>query len=491
MRKIWISIFWSLFLLVSCDNFLDVSSDNEVVEDEMFENYKGVRMSVNGIYNALSSTDLYGKNLTWGFSSIIGHNYDEMYMPLDLNAIAQFNWESSYVEPITESIWKKAYNIIASCNNIIRQVEKKDSTFFEYGEVEKNMVLGEMYGVRALLHFEVYRLFAPAPVKGYKGKTIPYSRDYPDHQPVHRDADEVLDLIVGDMERAKGLLAVCDTVFCVSWNKTFSGRTQLESSAVNNFFACRGTRMNFWSAAGLLARIYMYRGNETKAYENANIVYQMHLGRWFQWTDSFYQGDIADVEYIHPKRPEEILLCFYNTKNYDNWEASLGNTSYYFRMKNMADLFQDDEDDFRLVGWYDWYGNGLYLTWIRPTGTSYLADEVRNQQGPLLPVISFPEMYHIMAECLMNQGNVNGAVGLLNTLRENRGVKSWIATTIDPDSLKEILMKDIVRETLTSGQTFFLFKRWGRNIYNGMSDIVMDANKWTIPLPQSEVSYQL
>ena len=106
-------------------------------------------------------------------------------------------------------------------------------------------------------------------------------------------------------------------------------------------------------------------------------------------------------------------------------------------------------------------------------------------------MISFPEMYHIMAECLMNQGNVNGAVGLLNTLRENRGVKSWIATTIVPDSLKEILMKDIVRETLTSGQTFFLFKRWGRNIYNGMSDIVMDANKWTIPLPQSEVSYQL
>lgn len=43
MRKIWISIFWSLFLLVSCDNFLVVSSDNEVVEDEMFENYKGVR----------------------------------------------------------------------------------------------------------------------------------------------------------------------------------------------------------------------------------------------------------------------------------------------------------------------------------------------------------------------------------------------------------------------------------------------------------------
>ena len=59
-------------------------------------------------------------------------------------------------------------HIFASCNNIIRQVEKKDSTFFEYGEVEKNMVLGEMYGVRALLHFEVYRLFAPAPVKGYK-----------------------------------------------------------------------------------------------------------------------------------------------------------------------------------------------------------------------------------------------------------------------------------------------------------------------------------
>lgn len=106
-------------------------------------------------------------------------------------------------------------------------------------------------------------------------------------------------------------------------------------------------------------------------------------------------------------------------------------------------------------------------------------------------MISFPEMYHIMAECLINQEDVSGAVGLLNTLRQNRGIKSLIATTIDPDNLKEILMKDIVRETLTSGQTFFLFKRWNRNIYNGTSDVVMDANKWTIPLPQSEVSYQL
>lgn len=491
MRRIWILVCWSLFLLVSCDDFLDVSSDNEIEEGEMFKDYSGVRMGVNGVYNALSTTDLYGKNLTWGFNSTIGHNYDEMYMFLDMAAIAKFEWSSSYVEPVTEQIWKKAYNVIASCNNIIQQVEKKDTTFFELGEIEKNMVLGEMYGVRALLHFEMYRLFAPAPVTNYKGKTIPYVTSYPDHQPQLRDVEEVLDLIVGDMERAKGLLAVCDTVFCRDWSRSFAGRTRVASSAVNNFFTCRGTRMNFWSAAGLLARIYMYRGNEAKAYENANIVYQMHLGGWFSWTSSVYQGAIDDVEFIHPKRPEEILLTFYNTNNYNNWETALAETIYYYRMKNMTDLFDGDEDDYRLVGWYNRYGNARYLTWIRPTGTTSLADEVRNQQGPLLPVISFPEMYHIMAECLLNQEKVADAVSLLNTLRGNRGAKSRIDPETPASTFREILKKDIIRETLTSGQTFFFFKRLNWNIYNGTSNVVMDANKWTIPLPQSEVSYQL
>lgn len=159
MKRIWIFILL-LGFLTSCNDFLDVTSDTELVEEDLYSDITGVRMAVNGVYKSLSSTDLYGKNLTWGFASAIGHNYQTSsttYLPTSLYYAAQFDWENA--ETVTEQIWSKAYNTIAACNDIIQHVEGKDTTFFELGSIEKDMILGEMYGVRAMLHFDIYRSF--------------------------------------------------------------------------------------------------------------------------------------------------------------------------------------------------------------------------------------------------------------------------------------------------------------------------------------------
>lgn len=75
MRKLYLILLLPVFWLTSCNSFLDVSADNELLQKEIFGDYKGVRMAVNGVYRNLSSTSLYGQNLTWGFASAIGHNY--------------------------------------------------------------------------------------------------------------------------------------------------------------------------------------------------------------------------------------------------------------------------------------------------------------------------------------------------------------------------------------------------------------------------------
>ncbi|WP_065219557.1 MULTISPECIES: RagB/SusD family nutrient uptake outer membrane protein [Butyricimonas] len=496
MRKIWIILLLSMGLLSACDDFLDVTSDNVVVEDELFADYKGVRMAVNGVYRELSGSGLYGYNLMWGFASALGHNYQTSstsYLPTGLYYGAQFNWENSSVEEISETMWKKAFNVISTCNNIIQQVEAKDTSFFEVGKTERDMILGEMYGVRALLHFEMFRFYCPAPVTGLSGK-MPYVEMYPDYQPKHREASEVMSLIIRDMEKAKTMLAEVDTVFCRSWCSSMTSRIRQSNSwssaPPNEFMSYRGCRMNFWGATALLARMYMYNGDEDMAYENARIIYSFHTRNWFRWTSASYQGSISSVEYIHTKRPEEILLCFSNNNNYDQWEARIGTSNYMFRMKNIDHLFAGDEDDYRKVGWYNRYGFQRYLTWIRPVGSSYNATNLATNQGPLLPVISFPEMYHIMIEYLIDKNRIPEAVTLFNTLRRNRGAKAALPETIYPEDLKEKLVYDIIRETLTSGQTFFMFKRLNRNIYNGSSNITMEPKNWTMPLPQSETDYQ-
>jgi len=77
----------------------------------------------------------------------------------------------------------------------------------------------------------------------------------------------------------------------------------------------------------------------------------------------------------------------------------------------------------------------------------------------------------------------------MNHFRSKRGCKLMIEEGRSKEDLLEILYNDIIRETLTEGQTFFLFKRLNRDVYNGASSIKMTPEKWYSPIPDEESSY--
>lgn len=480
--------------LNSCNNFLDVSSSEKILQKDLFKESHGFRLAVNGVYRSLSSVDLYGENLTWGFLSVLGHNYEASLLTLPEHMFygAFFDWKTSHVEQVCDNIWRKSYNTIANCNNILQEVEAKDSTFFAGKTLEKNIILGEMYGIRAMLHFDLLRLFAPAPVIGYQGKTIPYVKKFPEYRPEHLTTSEVLENIIADLIKAQTTLGPIDTN--ISFFESSDNRYRLSSTEIKeeSFFQFRAFRMNFFAATALLARVHIYNQNFDKAFENAETIYDYHKKGWFNWTDPLYQGEINDIDFIHPKRPKELVLAFYNNKNFENYEKYILQSdqgSMKFRMNNMDILFQGDFDDFRHKGWYNRDGLMHYLTWLRPTGTSFDVQEIINDQGPLIPIIRFSEMYHILIEYYIKKGNISEAVELLNELRLNRGAKAPIPEDIDPGVLMDKLVNDIIRETLTEGQTFFMFKRLNRNIFNGANDIVMKPENWTAPVPYSETAF--
>ena len=126
---------------------------------------------------------------------------------------------------------------------------------------------------------------------------------------------------------------------------------------------------------------------------------------------------------------------------------------------------------------------------MRPTGTSSTATEVARDQGPLIPIIRFSEMYHILIEYYIQKGQTAEAINLFKDLRIARGVKSKIPETLDQKQLMDKLVNDMIRETLTEGQTFFMYKRLNRNIFNGETDLIMEAKNWTMPIPHSETAY--
>ena len=71
--------------LSGCNSWLDVTSDQEVYEESMFEESRGYYTALNGLYILMSEGTLYGANLSYGAMEAWSRSYD-----LDNNNLTTF-----------------------------------------------------------------------------------------------------------------------------------------------------------------------------------------------------------------------------------------------------------------------------------------------------------------------------------------------------------------------------------------------------------------
>lgn len=55
-----------LLSLSACNDWLDIDPSDQVSSEKLFESGDGFRNALNGIYIAMSSSELYGRELSWG-----------------------------------------------------------------------------------------------------------------------------------------------------------------------------------------------------------------------------------------------------------------------------------------------------------------------------------------------------------------------------------------------------------------------------------------
>lgn len=114
-------------------------------------------------------------------------------------------------------MWSKGYNVIASCNNLIHNISEADAMLFDGVEMEKNMIWGEALALRALMHFELLRMFAPS-MEVDDGKAyIPYVDEYPVITTTYYTNAEILKKIEADFKEARRLVAMCDVEQHPEW----------------------------------------------------------------------------------------------------------------------------------------------------------------------------------------------------------------------------------------------------------------------------------
>ena len=266
MKKIYTIIFVSCLAAISfssCSDWLDVRPADEIKEEYLFETGNGYRTALNGIYRKLATFDLYGSNLSWGLIDGWGQVYDLDKAPDSgggkaMKKLSKFLYKNSELTPTTDAMWSAAWNIIANCNNLAQQVAEEDTMLFYKRTQEKNMILGEAIALRAYMHFDLLRMFAPAYQDNEDRIAIPYVETYERVRYPHLPAKEIMEKVLKDLNEAEKILEASDDPILKEVICTYSGK--------NDFMANRQYRFNYWAVNALKARVYLYMGDV----ENAN-----------------------------------------------------------------------------------------------------------------------------------------------------------------------------------------------------------------------------
>ncbi len=497
MKRINIILNLCLALLfVSCDDFLDVNPDAEVVNDDMFENAQGCEDAITGIYGELKQRSMYGEYYNWGVFDLLSQ---------DLNCSNQVTPHYyftiyDYKEAATalESMWQTPYEIIGHINNAIENLEQKPEGTFPLLDIYK----GELYALRAMLHFELVKCFAPHVEHSPEKQGIPYVTAYTFEHTPFSTVGEVYEKIVADLKKAQTYLE--DDKENLSWP-----RKDTEAD-VENFLRYRQTHMNYYAATGLLARVLRMKGDYADARTEALKVINSNRFPLAAKDEivTLVAGTLSQKETLFGVYSTEYVETT-KKRLYDG--ASWTSFSPYQAASGGQFLF-----DYNEVYGKDLGGNaGLdsRLSWIRTlststTGTQTSSHLLKNvdvifiENSSSTPsgrglvdgisLIRIPEMYYIVAEAYIREDLFGEAANYLNPVLESRGLTrlDYREPALTPSL--ELLYNERYKELYGEGQRWFDMKKLNEDIRSneGMKTIPASDDIYVLPIPKEEFEYR-
>lgn len=478
------NIFYTMILVcctiltTSCDDWLEVKPYDKISEGELLKSEEGYQKMLNGIYIDLNSEALYGKTLTVEMIEVMGGAYtigNDNSVWGNYKDLSSYKYATEYWRGRLDQTWNKAYALILNCNKILETIDDNQHLFTGGSYY---VVKGEALALRAMLHFDMLRLFGPVYSKDSDKKAIPYYTKQTNAPEPLLTAEEVAGHVAADLEEARTLLAN-DPV------KTEGTLMSGAQDGTGNFMRYRALRLNYYAVEALLARVYLYMGDKKDAFKYASDVIKTADNGIFPFVDkSLVTGSPADPDRIFSS---EVIFALTNTSRgtiYKNYYDPSRLPNYVFYMDNslMSNIVYGGaattggyQDDYR-----------YRANWIATGSNRYFykySDMVANGsiQNTMIPMVRLGEMFLIAAE---SQSDVLAkGVQYVNALRRNRGVKNL--QTLTPDLLKY----EYIRELYGEGQLFYLYKRLN-------CDVITSANSsknpkasdliFVVPLPDSE-----
>ena len=440
-------------LFASCDSWLEVKPYDQIAEGELQKSEEGYQKMLNGIYIDLNSDALYGQTLSVEMIEVMGGAYtigSDNSVWGNYKDLSSYQYNTEYWRNRLDQTWNKAYALILNCNKILETIDGNKNLFTDGSYY---IIKGEALALRAMLHFDMLRLFGPVYSKDSDKKAIPYYTKQTNSPEPILTAQEVMEKITADYEDALNYLANDP----VKTEGTMMSSTEDGSS---NFLRYRALRLNYYAVEALMARAYLYMGNKTEAFKYATDVIKTADQNIFPFVDkNLVIGSPADPDRIFSS---EVLFALTNTSRgtiHKNFFDPSRLPNYVFRMDDsmMSNLVYGGaattggyQDDYRYRACWMATGSNRYFY--------KYSDMVANGsiQNTMIPMVRLGEMFLIAAES--QSGDLKAGVQYVNALRRNRGVASL--TTLTPDLLKY----EYIRELYGEGQLFYLYKRLNSDI---------------------------
>jgi len=430
----------TILIMGSCENYLnDYEPQQSLSVEQAFNAPSDVEAAVNGIYSAMQTDAYYGRLYPTVPEILIGNLASTTTTTRDIT----FMSEQNSIFPANnslEDIYWRIYETINRSNSIIEFIDMVEGG---WAEGQKDLFLGQAYFARALGHFDALRAFGEFDdlnsTLGIVIKTEPSTLSNVDAP--RNTVNEVYSQILKDLEEAIQLMPT---------------RTALEEP----------WQASSTAATALLARVYLYMGEDAKAAEAATTVID-ELGALPEpYGDIFNAVENYSNEHIFSLWFDQIDgndMAFFHFPVSESGRGDYGPTQFiideYTETASNGDVRKDavlaESDDGEIFVYK--YKN---LAGANP-----------------VYVLRLAEMYLIRAEATMGSQQ---ATDDINAVRSRAGLSDLEGQATISDLQQEKML-----ELAFEGHRWFDNIRWGTAV--GAKPSITEDTPLYMPIPQEEV----
>lgn len=448
--------------LSACNGFLTEEPVTSQSNDITLATYDGLAKATLGAYTFLNDGQWYGANFVLSCELRSGNAKNPTNTDFTSGRyMNEYSW--NYTTSSTSNLWQYAYFAIAGANNVINNLEGKEST--DVGIQDLDNLKAEALFIRALGHFDLVRLYAQPYTSAPQSPGVPVMLVSELGLPARNTVEEVYDQVVKDLLLAESIIA--------------------------DDYTHEGVADKFASASkpaiqALLSRVYLYMGEWQKAADYATKV--IDSGKFSMFTadqlPSIWGQDVASDK-------GEVIFEIYGSKQneYNEYWEDIAWLTYpdgyadVASTKDLRELYEEGDVRGTLFRSHEnapdhfWTSKypGKDLS-VRPTFNNII-------------VLRLSEMYLNRAEALAHGATIPGATAEndLLTITSHRDA-SPVAATL------ENILKERRKELAFEGHLIYDMARTGTPLhrvdYEGAAtakDINFPDYRWALPIPKKEI----